>query len=233
MTPEFDAMMVHIPQVLTPEQVARCRDVMQKAAWVDGRVTAGHQSEQVKNNLQLPETAPEARELGEMVVGALRRNNLFFSAVLPKQVFPPLFNRYDAGMTFGPHVDNAIRGYLNTPLQVRTDVSATLFISSPHDYDGGELVVSDTYGQHAAKLPAGDMVIYPGTSLHHVTPITRGSRIASFFWVQSMIRDVAQRTLLFDLDMAIIRLNKDHPGHQSIVELTAVYHNLLRQWSEV
>jgi PKHD-type hydroxylase len=226
-------MMVHIPRILTPEQVARCRDVMEKASWVDGRVTAGHQSERVKNNLQLPETAPEARELGDMVLGALGRNNLFFSAVLPKQVFPPLFNRYDPGMTFGPHVDNAIRGYLNTPLQVRTDVSATLFISAPEDYDGGELVVSDTYGQHAAKLPAGDMVIYPGTSLHHVTPITRGSRIASFFWIQSMIRDVTQRSMLFDLDMAIIRLNQDHPGHQSIVELTSIYHNLLRQWSEV
>src|SRR5215468_2701903 len=200
-------MMVHIPKVLTPEQVARCRDVMQKASWIDGRVTAGHQSEKVKNNLQLPETAPEARELGEMVLNALHRNNLFFSAVLPKQVFPPLFNRYDAGMTFGPHVDNAIRGYLDTPLQIRTDVSATLFISGPDEYDGGELVVSDTYGQHAVKLPAGDLVIYPGTSLHHVTPITRGSRIASFFWVQSMVRSDTQRSLLFDLDTAIIKLS--------------------------
>jgi PKHD-type hydroxylase len=226
-------MMVHIPQVLTPDQVARCREVMQKAAWVDGRVTAGHQSERVKNNLQLPETAPEARELGDMVLAALGRNNLFVSAVLPKQVFPPLFNRYDVGMTFGAHVDNAIRGYLNTPLQVRTDVSATLLISAPEDYDGGELVVNDTYGQHAAKLPAGDMVIYPGTSLHHVMPITRGSRIASFFWIQSMIRDVTKRSLLFDLDMAIVKLNRDHPAHASIVELTSVYHNLLRQWSEV
>jgi PKHD-type hydroxylase len=226
-------MMVHIPKVLTPEQVARCRDVMLKASWVDGRITAGHQSEKVKNNLQLPETAPEARELGDMVLGALSRNNLFFSAVLPKQVFPPLFNRYDTGMTFGQHVDNAIRGYLNTSLNIRTDVSATLFISAPEDYDGGELVVNDTYGQHAAKLPAGDMVIYPGTSLHHVNPITRGSRIASFFWIQSMIRDVTKRSLLFDLDMAIIRLSRDHPEHASIVELTAVYHNLLRQWSEI
>jgi PKHD-type hydroxylase len=153
--------------------------------------------------------------------------------VLPKEVFPPLFNRYDAGMTFGSHVDNAIRGYLNTPLRIRTDVSATLFLSAPEDYDGGELVVQDTYGTHATKLPAGDMVIYPGTSLHNVTPITRGSRIASFFWVQSMIRDVTRRNLLFDLDMAILRLNRDHPQHQSIVELTAIYHNLLRQWTEL
>jgi PKHD-type hydroxylase len=187
----------------------------------------------VKNNLQLPETAPEARELGAMVMDALGRNSLFFSAVLPKEVFPPLFNRYDVGMTFGSHVDNAIRGYLNTPLRIRTDVSATLFISAPEDYDGGELVVQDTYGTHGVKLPAGDMVIYPGTSLHHVTPITRGSRIASFFWIQSMIRDVTKRSMLFDLDMAIIRLNRDHPEHQSIVELTSIYHNLLRQWSEL
>jgi PKHD-type hydroxylase len=226
-------MMVHIPNVLNADQVARCRDVMQRAAWVDGRVTAGHQSEQVKNNLQLPETSPEARELGGMVMDALGRNSLFFSAVLPKEVFPPLFNRYDAGMTFGSHVDNAIRGYLNTPLRIRTDVSSTLFISAPEDYDGGELVVQDTYGTHAVKLPAGDMIVYPGTSLHHVTPITRGSRIASFFWTQSMIRDESKRALLFDLDMAIIRLNRDHPDHQSVVELTGIYHNLLRQWTEL
>lgn len=226
-------MMVHIPNVLSADQVARCRDVMQRAAWVDGRVTAGHQSEKVKNNLQLPETAPEARELGGMVMDALGRNSLFFSAVLPKEVFPPLFNRYDAGMTFGSHVDNAIRGYLNTPLRIRTDVSSTLFISAPEDYDGGEVVVQDTYGTHVVKLPAGDMIIYPGTSLHHVNPITRGSRIASFFWTQSMVRDVTKRSLLFDLDMAIVRLNRDHPEHHSIVELTAVYHNLLRQWTEL
>lgn len=225
-------MMVQIPGVLSPDEVARCRDVMTKAAWADGRVTAGHQSQRVKNNLQLPETSPEARELGQMVMNALGRNSLFVSSVLPKQVFPPLFNRYDAGMTFGAHVDNAIRGYLDTPLQVRTDVSATLFISAPEDYDGGELVVQDTYGQHAVKLPAGDMIVYPGTSLHHVTPITRGSRIASFFWVQSLIRDDTRRGLLFDLDMAITRIARDHPDHASVVELTSVYHNLLRQWAE-
>jgi PKHD-type hydroxylase len=219
--------------VLAPEQVARCRDVMVKAEWVDGRVTAGHQSQRVKNNLQLPEDSAQARELGQMVMQALGRSALFFSAVLPKQVFPPLFNRYDAGMTFGAHVDNAIRGYLDTPLQVRTDISATLFISEPADYDGGELVVVDTYGQHSVKLPPGDMIVYPGTSLHHVTPITRGSRIASFFWIQSMVRSDTQRSLLFDLDIAIIKLSRDHPEHPSVVELTAVYHNLLRQWSEV
>ncbi len=225
-------MMLHIPNVLTAEQVARCRDVMVKADWVDGNVTAGHQSRKVKHNLQLPEESQTARDLGDMVLKALYRSPLFMSAVLPKQVFPPLFNRYDAGMTFGSHVDNAIRSHSTMPVRIRTDVSATLFISSPDDYDGGELTVEDTYGEHSVKLPAGDMVIYPGTSLHNVTPITRGSRIASFFWIQSLIRDVSQRALLFDLDMAIIRLTQDHPDHPSIVNLTSVYHNLLRQWSE-
>jgi PKHD-type hydroxylase len=226
-------MMIHVPQVLTAEQVARCREVMEKAAWVDGKVTAGEQSAKVKFNLQLPETAPEARELGEMVMSAIARSDLFFSAVLPKQVFPPLFNRYDAGMTFGAHVDNAIRSYLNTPLQIRTDVSSTLFISAPEDYDGGELVVEDTFGSHKVKLPAGDMIVYPGTSLHNVTPITRGSRIASFFWTQSLIRDDAKRALMFDLDMSIRRLATDHPEHPSVVSLTSTYHNLLRQWAEL
>jgi PKHD-type hydroxylase len=226
-------MMIHIPDVLTPEQVKRCREVMEKGAWVDGRVTAGHQSAQVKRNLQLPEDCAEARELGAMVVEAVARSNLFMSAVLPKQVFPPLFNRYDAGMTFGAHVDNAIRGHAASGMRIRTDTSATLFISAPEDYDGGELVVEDTYGRHTVKLPAGDMIVYPATSLHHVTPITRGSRIASFFWTQSMIRDEAQRALLFDLDMSIVRLSGDHPDHKSVVSLTAVYHNLLRQWAEL
>jgi len=224
-------MMLHIPQVLSPDQVARCRAVMERAAWEDGNATAGHQSRRVKHNLQLPETSAEARKLGDMVLGALARNPLFVSAVLPKQVFPPLFNRYDAGMTFGSHVDNAIRDHVSG-LRVRTDVSSTLFISAPEDYDGGELVVEDTYGSHAVKLPAGDMIVYPGTSLHHVTPITRGSRIASFFWTQSLVRDDTRRALLFDMDMAIVKLAKDHPGHPSVVELTSVYHNLLRQWAE-
>jgi PKHD-type hydroxylase len=224
-------MMVHIPAVLTPEQVARCREVMEKAAWVDGNVTSGHQAAKAKNNLQLPESAPEARELSNMVMEALGRSPLFMSAVLPKQVFPPLFNRYDAGMTFGNHVDNAVRS--GNGVRIRTDVSSTLFISSPEDYDGGELIIEDTYGAHSVKLPAGDMIVYPATSLHRVTPITRGSRICSFFWTQSMIRDEAQRGLLFDLDMSIIRLAGDHPQHKSVVSLTAVYHNLLRQWAEV
>jgi PKHD-type hydroxylase len=226
-------MMLHIPNVLTPEQVARCKDVMVKAAWVDGNVTAGHQAGKVKKNLQLPEDSAEARELGDMVRGAVMRHPMFMSAVLPLQVYPPMFNRYDGGMTFGSHIDNSIRTHPHQPVRIRTDVSSTLFISAPEDYDGGELVVEDTYGSHSVKLPAGDLVIYPATSLHHVTPITRGSRIASFFWTQSMIRDEGQRALLFDLDMAIMRLGGDHPEHPSVVSLTAVYHNLLRQWAEV
>ena len=225
-------MMVHVPKVLTPDQVARCRDVMTKAAWVDGRVTAGHQSAKVKHNLQLPETAPEARELGDMVLEALGKSALFQSAVLPKQVFPPLFNRYDAGMTFGSHIDNAIRSHPLAPVRIRTDVSSTLFISAPEEYEGGELMVEDTYGAHSVKLPAGDMIVYPASSLHHVRPIVRGARTACFFWTQSLIRDDAQRALLFDLDMAILQLTRDHPDHPSVVSLTGSYHNLLRQWAE-
>lgn len=225
-------MMLHIPHVLTAEQVAHCRAVFDKARWEDGRVTAGHQSAQVKKNLQLPESGPEARELGEVVLRALERSPLFISAVLPQRVFPPLFNRYDASMTFGSHVDNAIRQMPGTPVRIRTDVSATLFLSDPESYDGGELVVEDTYGSHAVKLPAGDLIVYPSTSLHHVTPVTRGVRVASFFWVQSMVRDVPQRALLFDLDTAIQQLNGEVPQSPSLVMLTGVYHNLLRQWAE-
>lgn len=226
-------MMIHIPNVLSREQVARCRQVMDLAAWADGRITAGFQSSSVKRNLQLPDGGPEAAELGEMVLAALERAPLFMSAVLPRRVLPPMFNRYEQGMTFGSHVDNAIRTLRGTGERMRTDVSTTLFLSDPDEYDGGELVVEDTYGTHAVKLPAGDAIIYPATSLHHVTPVTRGARVASFFWTQSLVRDVTRRALLFDMDMAIIRLNHDVPNHPSAVQLTGVYHNLLRQWSEV
>lgn len=228
-------MLVHIPEVLTPEQIRHCREVMMRTNWIDGRVTAGHQSAKTKHNLQLQENSPEAKELGGIVMGALGRNALFTSAVLPKTVFPPLFNRYDAdgAMNFGSHVDNAIRSSASTGIRIRTDVSTTLFLSSPDEYDGGELVVEDTYGTHAVKLPAGDMIVYPATSVHHVTPVTRGSRIASFFWTQSMIADVTRRAMMFDLDMSIIRLNADHPDHPSVVSLTSLYHNLLRQWAEL
>ncbi|MCO5132707.1 MAG: Fe2+-dependent dioxygenase [Xanthobacteraceae bacterium] len=227
-------MLVQIPNVLTPEQVRHCREVMARADWVDGRVTAGHQSAQVKRNLQLPEGSKAALEIQDLVLNALNRNPLFMSAVLPKKIFPPLFNRYDAegGMNFGSHVDNAIRTIRDTGERVRTDVSSTLFLSSPDEYDGGELVIEDTYGTHAVKLPAGDMIVYPGTSLHHVTRVTRGSRVASFFWTESMIGDVTRRAMMFDLDMSIIRLNADHPEHPSVISLTSLYHNLLRQWAQ-
>lgn len=225
-------MMLHIPHVLSAEQVAHCQEVFARADWEDGRSTAGHQSAQVKKNLQLPENSPAARELGDLVLGALERSALFISAVLPQRVFPPLFNRYEPGMNFGSHVDNAIRQITGTPMRLRTDVSATLFLSAPETYDGGELVVEDTYGSHSVKLPAGDLIIYPSSSLHHVTPVTRGARLASFFWVQSMIRDVSQRSLLFDLDTAIMQINEEVPKSPSLVMLTGVYHNLLRQWSE-
>jgi PKHD-type hydroxylase len=224
-------MLVHIPQVLNADQVARCRTVMDQAAWTDGRVTAGFQSAQVKKNLQLPEDAPEAQELGGLVMLALKRSPLFLSAALPHTVFPPLFNRYDSGMTFGAHIDNAIRQSLDGQ-RIRTDISATLFLSGPDEYDGGELTVEDTYGSHAVKLPAGDLVIYPADSLHNVTPITRGSRVASFFWIQSLIRDRTRRALLFDLDTSIRHLTRDVPGHEALVALTGTYHNLLRQWAE-
>jgi PKHD-type hydroxylase len=226
-------MIVQVPNVLNNEQIARCCEVMERASWVDGRVTAGHQSSQVKDNRQLPEDSPEARELGDMIVSALERNPLFITATLPLRVFPPLFNRYEAGESFGAHLDNSIRQIPGTPLRVRTDISATLFLSAPEDYDGGELVIDDVYGAHAVKLPAGDMVVYPASSLHHVNPVTRGARLASFFWIQSMVRDDGSRTLLFDLDMAINKVNQALPNHGAVVELTNCYHNLLRRFAEV
>jgi len=226
-------MIVQVPNVLNSEQLARCRAVMTRASWIDGRVTAGYQSSTVKDNRQLPENSPEARELGEMIVAALERNPLFITATLPLRVFPPLFNRYEGGESFGAHLDNSIRQIPGTPLRVRTDISATLFLSAPEDYDGGELVVDDVYGAHAVKLGAGDMVVYPASSLHHVKPVTRGVRLASFFWVQSMVRDDGTRTLLFDLDMAINKVNQALPNHGAVVELTNCYHNLLRRFAEV
>lgn len=226
-------MLLHIPNVLTEAQVAHCRAIMEGAKWVDGRETSGHLAARVKHNRQVDEATPEAREMGNIIVTALERTPLFMAASLPLRVFPPLFNRYEPGMAFGAHVDNAIRELTSSPLRVRTDLSATLFLSRPEEYDGGELVVDDTYGAHSVKLPAGDMILYPATSLHRVTPVTRGARLASIFWVQSMVRDDAQRALLFDLDMAIVRLTRDAPGHEALVSLTGSYHNLLRMWAEV
>jgi PKHD-type hydroxylase len=225
-------MLLQIPQVLTSDQVAQFRARMDGATWIDGNVTSGHQSAQAKYNEQLAEDSPVARELGDAIVAALGRNQLFFSAALPKRVFPPLFNRYAGGMEFGNHVDGAVRVHGPTGLRIRTDISATLFLASPGEYDGGELLVEDTYGVQRVKLPAGDMVLYPATSLHRVEPVTRGARIASFFWIQSMVRDDAQRSLLFDLDMAIVRMNQANKGHPSLVSLTGCYHNLLRMWAE-
>lgn len=226
-------MLLEIPEVLTAEQAAMMRQRLVETDWVDGRVTAGFQSARTKHNLQLPEDSPVARELGDVIVGALQRNPLFLSAALPLRVFPPLFNCYREGQAFGSHVDNAIRQIVGTGHRIRTDLSATLFLTSPDEYGGGELMVEDTYGVHAVKLPAGHMVLYPATSLHHVRPVTSGARISSFFWIQSMVRDDAERTLLFDLDTAIQRVSHDFPDHPSSVQLTGVYHNLVRRWADL
>ena len=226
-------MLLQIPEVLSTQQVDACRKVLEKADWVDGRITAGHQSARAKDNLQLPEDHEDAQRLQNTILYALESNPLFMSAALPLKVFPPLFNRYQNGQSFGNHVDNAIRQVKDTPHRVRTDLSATLFFSNPEDYDGGELVVEDTYGVHSVKLPAGHVILYPASSLHHVRPVTRGARMASFFWIQSMVRDDGERTILFDLDVAIQRLSSDVPEHPSIVELTSLYHNLLRRWADV
>ena len=228
-------MLLHIPDILTPEQVASARAQLQSAEWADGRITAGYQSAKAKDNAQLPEDSPAAKQLGAMVLEALSRNSTFFSAALPKRIYPPLFNRYAGGQSFGFHVDNAVR-YDRSRGQaeaIRTDLSATLFLSSPEDYDGGELIIEDTYGTQSIKLPAGHMVLYPGTSLHKVTPVTRGARVASFFWIQSMVRDDGHRRLMFEFDLSIRRLTQDVPDHPALVQLTGVYHNLLRQWTEV
>jgi PKHD-type hydroxylase len=226
-------MLLQIPDVLTREQLASARALLDEAQWVDGRVTAGHQSATAKNNAQLPEDSPAARRLGEMVLTALGANPLFISAALPERVFPPLFNRYAGGQSFGTHVDNAIRQTPVTGQRIRTDLSATLFLAHPDEYDGGELIVEDTYGSHSVKLPAGHMIVYPASSLHMVRPVTRGVRLASFFWIQSMIRDEGERTILFDLDTAIQRLAAERTAQVSAVQLTGVYHNLLRRWAEV
>jgi PKHD-type hydroxylase len=226
-------MLITIPDILNPEQVRRARRLLEESQWVDGRVTAGHQSARTKDNMQLPENHPVAEELGDLILTALGQNALFIAAALPLKVFPPLFNRYAGGQSFGTHVDNAIRQISGTGHRIRTDLSATLFLAEPDEYEGGELVVEDTYGVHNVKLPAGHLVLYPSTSLHHVRPVSRGARIGSFFWIQSMIRDDSRRTLLFDLDISIQRISRDLPDHPSAVSLTGVYHNLLRQWAEM
>ena len=223
-------MLLPIPDVLSREQVASFRAVLDGGTWIDGRVTAGHQSARAKDNVQLAEDDPLSIRLGAVVLDVLDRNPLFVSAALPRTVFPPLFNRYAEGQSFGVHVDNAIRVVNGTGVRMRTDLSATLFLSGPEEYDGGELSIEGGFGLHQVKLPAGHMVLYPASSLHRVEPVTRGSRLASFFWIQSMVRDDADRAVLFDLDQSIQRQAPEHP---SAISLTGVYHNLLRRWADV
>ncbi|MBX9964701.1 MAG: Fe2+-dependent dioxygenase [Burkholderiales bacterium] len=227
-------MMLHVPQAISLEAVKRIRRLIDAASWADGRITAGTQSAQVKNNRQLPEDSPASRDARLIVLDELGKSALFFSAALPKRIYPPLFNRYEgAANSFGNHVDNAVRTFAPTGENVRTDLSATLFLCDPDDYDGGELMVQDTYGAHSVKLPAGDLILYPAASLHRVEPVTRGARIASFFWIQSMIRDVERRRLLFEMDMAILQLRQTQGETEPVVSLVACYHNLMRMWAEL
>jgi PKHD-type hydroxylase len=227
-------MLICVPDVLSKAEVAAFRAAMDVAEWEDGRSTAGAQSAMVKKNEQLPPDSEIARQLGQAVIKALVANPLFVSAAIPKQIFPPLFNRYGVGEHFGVHVDNAVRGDHLTGARIRTDLSVTLFLSEPEDYDGGELIVEDYYGSHRVKLPAGHLVLYPATSLHAVTEVTRGVRVASFFWLQSMVRDGHARSLIFDLDTAIQGLVQQ-VGRKDpeLIKLTGIYHNLIRYWAEV
>jgi PKHD-type hydroxylase len=227
-------MMLQIPEVLTKAQVAECRAILDAGPWVDGNLTSGFQAARAKTNEQLPQDSDAARTVGDAILQALDANPLFVSAALPEFILPPMFNRYGEGMGFKDHVDNAIRRDPVSGRRLRTDLSATLFLEEPENYDGGELVVNDLYGAHAVKLSAGDMILYPSSSLHHVTPVTRGRRTASFFWIQSLIRDDAKRTMLLEMDVAIQRLaRKVEAGDEGVLSLTGVYHNLLRQWAEV
>ncbi len=226
-------MLITIPDVLNKQQVLQFRQWMDAAEWVDGNVTSGPQSALAKHNMQLPESSPVARQVGDLIQDALGQNPVFISAALPLKVFPPLFNRYQGGQGFTTHVDNAIRQLRGTNFRIRSDLSATLFLSEPDDYDGGELTIEDVYGVQTVKLPAGHMVLYPSTSLHHVTHVTRGTRVCSFFWLQSMVRDDGQRTLLFQLDNAIQKLGLDRGLQDAeVISLTGVYHNLLRRWAD-
>ena len=224
-------MLLHIPDVLTPEQLEHCRHALAQAEWTDGRETVGAQGARVKRNLQLPDASPLREQLSRLVLAALARHPLYHAATLPLRTLPPRFNRYEGGGQYGFHVDGAVMA-LPDAGQLRSDVSCTLFLSEPDDYDGGELIVSDTYGEHDVKLPAGDLIIYPSSSLHRVAPVTRGTRVASFFWVQSLVRDDSRRRLLFELDTSIQSLTRSGADAAAVLQLTGVYHNLLRQWSE-
>lgn len=226
-------MLLQVPAVLDAGQLSRCRQALAAADWVDGNATAGTQSSQVKNNLQVPEQSAAAQQLQPLVLDALLRHALFYSAALPKKIFPPLFNCYTGSSNaFGNHADNAMRTHVATGYRVRSDLSCTLFLSEPEEYDGGELVIEDTFGQQRVKLPAGDLILYPSSSIHRVEPVTRGARLASFFWLESMVRDNAQRRLLFELDMAIMDLRRQQGDGAISVQLTNTYHNLLRMWAD-
>jgi len=225
-------MLIRIPDVLTAAQLEEFRTLLDGAEWTSGQATAGYLSSRVKDNAQVPEGHPVARRLGDRILDSLDGNPLFISAALPRKVVPPLFNRYAVGQTYGAHIDGAIRPVPGTPHRVRTDLSATLFLTAPEDYDGGELVIEDGFGGRRVKLGAGDLVLYPGTSVHRVEPVTRGVRLASFFWIQSMVRDDAQRSLLFEMDGALQRLGRDVPDHEALVQLMGTYHNLLRRWAD-
>lgn len=226
-------MLVQIPELLSKADVAALRARIDRAEWTDGNETSGHQSGKAKDNEQLPEFSDLAQAEGQALLQALEKNPLFISAALPARIYAPLFNRYALGKSFGDHVDNAIRRRRGTDFRIRTDLSATLFLSEPDEYEGGELVIEDTFGAHAVKLAAGDMILYPSSSLHRVTPVTRGVRTAAVWWVQSLVRDDAARTLLFDMDLAIRALSVKNGDDPAIVSLTGVYHNLLRRWAEV
>lgn len=225
-------MMLRIPALLTPEEVRECRQAMEAADWQDGRTTAGHLAARVKSNLQLPVDSPLAQKMGTLILDKLSRNPLYLSAALPLRVLPPRFNRYEGGGTYGNHIDNALFVIPGTTIKVRTDVSTTVFFSDPDEYEGGELVVEDTFGHQSVKLAAGDAILYPGTSLHRVNPVTQGTRYASFFWTQSLVQSDEQRRLLFDLDQSIQQLTADCPDHPRLSALSGTYHNLLRMWSQ-
>jgi PKHD-type hydroxylase len=224
-------MLLHIPKVLTAEELIEVREALGSAEWTDGRETVGPQGAQVKRNEQLPEASPVRHALGAKILAALKRNSLYFSACLPLRTLPPRFNRYQGGGQYGFHVDGSVM--VLGEQHIRSDISCTLFLSEIDDYDGGELVVSDTYGEHEIKLPAGDAIVYPSSSLHRVTPVTRGTRLASFFWVQSMVRDDSQRRTLFELDSSIETLRRTDANADAVLQLTNIYHNLLRRWAEV
>lgn len=227
-------MLVHVPNLLSSADVESIRSDIDASDWTDGNATSGHQSALAKQNHQLPETSDAARIAGGLILDRLSASPLFVAAALPFKVFPPLFNRYAGGETFGTHVDNAVRAQVGSDFRIRSDLSATVFLSNPDDYDGGELLIEDTFGRHCVKLAAGDMILYPASSLHEVSPVTRGARVACFFWVQSMIRDAGERRLLFDLDQSVQALTVSRGGRDpEVIRLTGLYHNLLRKWGDL